>query len=844
MTSRSPRIHDPSRRLRWPLRLTHLGMLAERLSRAFWPFWAVVLASLSVLLLGLLDEAPLELFWGALMAAACGVGLTLWIGIRQFRWPSRAEAELRLDATLGGRPIAALRDAQAIGTGDAGSQQVWQAHLSRMAARLTGARAVRPDMNLARFDRYGLRYIALTLFVLGVIFGSFLRLDPGNATAMANGGGTVIAGPSWEGWLEPPAYTGRPSLYLNDLPPGRVELPAGTHVELRLYGQPGDLAVGETVSGRAGEVESASALSHSFDVTQEGEIEIMGEGGAAWQIAIAADLPPEIQLEGPLERDLSGEFTQIYTARDDYGVEAGSVTIALDMEAIDRRHGLSVAPDPRPDLETTLPMPITGDRRDFSEALVEDFSKHPFAGLPVNLTLSVEDAGGNRASTAPARLEELPARRFFDPLAKALIEQRRDLLWSRANAPRVAQMLRAVSHRPEDLFTSDTDYMRVRTIARALEVMAPNPIDALLQDDMAEALWELAVKIEEGDLNDAMARLRRAQERLAEAMRDGASDSEINRLMQELREAMQDYMRQLAQQQREDDEERDFAESQQITGDQLQDLLDRLQQLMQEGRMAEAQQLLEQIGRMMQNMQIAQNQQGGQGSQGQQALRGLQETLRDQQDLSDESFQGLQQPQQGQQQGQQPGQQGQGQQPGQQQGQAGNGQPGSGEGLAEGLANRQQALRDTLRQQQQQIPGTGEGSQAARDALDEAGRAMENAEDALRNNDLAGAMDSQSEAMDRLREGIQNLGQELAQQQPGQGQSGEEVGQNGQNNQRDPLGREANGDGQFGSRERLLQDQDVYRRARDLLDEIRRRSGDQTRPEAELDYLKRLLDRF
>ena len=36
----------------------------------------------------------------------------------------------------------------------------------------------------------------------------------------------------------------------------------------------------------------------------------------------------------------------------------------------------------------------------------------------------------------------------------------------------------------------------------------------------------------------------------------------------------------------------------------------------------------------------------------------------------------------------------------------------------------------------------------------------------------------------------------------------------------------------------------VYRRARELLDEIRRRSGEQQRPTEELDYLRRLLERF
>ena len=47
----------------------------------------------------------------------------------------------------------------------------------------------------------------------------------------------------------------------------------------------------------------------------------------------------------------------------------------------------------------------------------------------------------------------------------------------------------------------------------------------------------LAILLEEGDLGDALERLRRAQERLSEAMKNGASDQEIAELMQELREA-------------------------------------------------------------------------------------------------------------------------------------------------------------------------------------------------------------------------------------------------------------------------------------------------------------------
>ncbi|MFZ0098901.1 MAG: DUF4175 family protein, partial [Gemmobacter sp.] len=55
-------------RIRWPLRLTWAGLWAERLSRAFWPLWTVVLVGLSILSFGIQDMLPLEVAWGGLVA--------------------------------------------------------------------------------------------------------------------------------------------------------------------------------------------------------------------------------------------------------------------------------------------------------------------------------------------------------------------------------------------------------------------------------------------------------------------------------------------------------------------------------------------------------------------------------------------------------------------------------------------------------------------------------------------------------------------------------------------------------------------------------------------------------
>jgi uncharacterized protein (TIGR02302 family) len=826
---------EAAARLKRPLWLTRAGMVAERATRAFWPLWSVMMAAIAALMFGLHDILPLEAVWVGAVLTLAGSVWALVRGVRQFRWPTRAEAAERLDRTLPGRPLAAIADVQAIGAGDPASEAVWHMHVLRMVERTRAARAVRPDLRVAARDPFALRYVALVAFVMALLFGSVWRVASVADMTPGLGGQALASGPVWEGWVEPPLHTGRPSLYLNDVRQAELSVPVGSQITVRLYGEIGALTVDESVSARTGEVPPASDPSQTIDVVQAGRLAIEGAGGRSWDITIIPDAPPEISFDGPAERTVAGELRQPFRATDDYGVLSGRATVALDLERVERRHGLAAEPEPREPLTFDLPMPISGERTDFREVLVEEMARHPWSGLPVTITLSAVDAVQQVGVSAPADIV-LPGRRFFDPLAAAIVEQRRDLLWTRENAPRVAAVLRAVSHRPDDIFRSETVFLKLRVALRRMETaLRFDQLTPELRDETAEVLWEIALEIEEGDLSDALERLRRAQDRLSEAMRNGATDEEIAELMQDLREAMRDYMQQLAQQAPQDGQQlSENQEMQEITGDQLEQMLERIQELMEQGRMDEAQALLDQLRQMMENMQIAQGQPGqGQPSPGQQAMEGLADTLRQQQGLSDETFGDLQQ------------QFGQGGQPGQ----PGEGQQGEGEGEGQDqegdLAGRQQALRDELERQRGQLPGAGtpEG-EAAGEALDRAGRAMDRAEQALRQDDLAGALDSQSDAMEALREGMRELGEQMAQQQGQEGQQGEGQGQANELARRDPLGREVGQNGRIGTDQQLLQGDDVYRRAEELLDEIRRRSGEQSRSAEERDYLRRLLDRF
>ena len=156
---------------------------------------------------------------------------------------------------------------------------------------------------------------------------------------------------------------------------------------------------------------------------------------------------------------------------------------------------------------------------------------------------------------------------------------------------------------------------------------------------LRERLWALALQVEDGDLADAAEALQRAQDKLAEAIRNGASPDDIQRLMDEMRQAQDRYMRELAERAPAGDGPPQGGESLSQSG--LDDMMQQLQDLMEQGRMAEAQELLDQINRMMENLQMSQGA-GGEGAAGKQAMDGLADTLRQQQDLSDDAFRGLQ----------------------------------------------------------------------------------------------------------------------------------------------------------------------------------------------------------
>ena len=225
-----------------------------------------------------------------------------------------------------------------------------------MAEKTSQAKAVGAKLDTPKRDPYALRYAAILVFALAVMFGSIWRVS--SVADMAPGAGDgLVTGPGCDGWVYPPRYTGEPTLYLNDQPEGEMTVPLGSLITVRLYGEVGALTLAETVSARTGEVPPASEPAQDFVVRQAGSLEIAGPGGRSWTVAVQPDAGPSVERVGDLEVTALGEVTLPFQAEDDYGVEAGEARFSLDLAAVDRRFGLEISPDERPDLVVALPIP-------------------------------------------------------------------------------------------------------------------------------------------------------------------------------------------------------------------------------------------------------------------------------------------------------------------------------------------------------------------------------------------------------------------------------------------------------------------------------------------------------
>jgi uncharacterized protein (TIGR02302 family) len=821
---------------------------------------------LTVSFFGLWLETPP--LWRVMGLGLFGLALlaSLWPLFRLTR-PRRGQALDRLDRDAGQRhgPARTLDDTLALGSSDAGTRALWDLHRRRAESSLGAMRVAPPRPDMPRRDRYavraaGLLALAASAFVAGP--EAWPRL-----TAAFDWTNARAAAPAFriDGWIDPPLYTRTPPLMI-DLAAGEQHLkaPVKSTVVIRVAGQ-GDATI-TPVRGLTALPASANARTDLREerFTLEGNAELSVKTGLTTGVKLTLeaipDNPPVIAFSTPPEMNARGTFNLVYKGSDDYGITALEGTVEKADTARGRR---SLVPAPA----LALALPAEGNAETKSPV---DLTNHPWAGARVKVKLTAKDEAGQEGMSETIEFT-LPQRPFTNPLAKALVEQRRNLVLDPDDRKRTQTALDALLIAPEAYTPQWGIFMGLRTGADRLR-RAKSDGDLT---EVAEWLWTMALQIEDGNLSDAERELRAAQDRLKEAMDRGATDEEIKRLTDELRTAMDKFLREFAQRMQQNQQSQNQAQNQRspdrmISQDDLNRMLQQMEDAMRRGDMAEAERLLNQLRNILENLQTAQpnsRMSDPMGREMNQAMQDLENMAREQQQLRDETFQDgqnrrmqqgdrgrRQQGQRGQnQRGQrQPGQQGQQGEQGEGQEQAENGEQGGGPQDPQGLGQRQQALRERLRELQDKMRGMGMQNEQG---LGEAEQSMREAENALGQGQDGPAVDAQGRALENLRRGMQGMAQQMQQMQQGDGQdqqqSGDQPGQGeprgpGQTAQdnNDPLGRPTRNRDFSDGRVRVPGvNETASERARQILEELRRKLGDPTRPQEELDYFDRLLRR-
>jgi uncharacterized protein (TIGR02302 family) len=815
------------------LRLAQAALGWERVWPALWPVTALLMLFAAAASFDLLPALPGWLHGLLLLVFLAALGTAAWHGWLQITLPDRSAARRRieLDSGLDHRPLAALDDRPATGENDPFAQALWAAHRQRMAAASRHLRLGWPRAGLIARDPYALR-VALSLVLL-------IGLSSAGGDVWSRLGRALLPqfdrpagmGPaSVDLWITPPDYTGLPPIYLGGDPnqaggavtasvePGKpIAVPAGSTVLVQVHG--GRRAPQLALDGANSDFTPLDAS--DFNITAKlGEAHHLAviQGGstlAAYDLAIVPDLPPTAEWTDKPKLTARGALHLDYLAKDDYGVKGLSLEI--------RRPNSDDPPS-----VIVLPVP-SEPRKELKGATFQDLTPHPWAGLPVELRIIARDAIDQTGISAPLRLI-LPEHKFHHPVAKAIIEQRKLLTQDPNQSDAVAETLGDLAARPALFHNDSLAFMSLQSAADRLQ-LAPGKEEL---PGIQKLLWDTALRIDEGDQPEAQKALREAEQALQDALDRNAPDEEINKLMSELRQAVNRYLQAMMENAQKNAQQPadPNSKNQALTPDDIKRMLDQAQQMARSGAKDAAREALAQLQDLLENLRAGQSQPQQSDQAGQQMLQGMQDLAHRQQQLMDRAYRQSQHGQNGNPGPQ--GQQGQGQQgQGPSQQRQGTGQGGTQSGEGGDIAGQQEALRRQLDRMLGKMGQDGEAPQA----LSRAERAMRDAVDALNRNAPGEAVGQQGEALDQLQQAARELAEQM--RKNGEGQGGT------QNAGRDPFGRPLpGGQGDLDRGDVKIPEEADMQKSREILDELRRRASDRDRPQLERDYIDRLLKRF
>ena len=816
--------------------LARLSLAWEVIWPAIWPVLGLAGLFVGIALLDGFAIFPGWFHTLVLILTAGVFGYAVWRAAQVMSWPNLRDAVRRLqtDSGLEHRPLEAVRDTLPVEFANPESRALWQAHQRQMTERIRALKVGAPSPCLSARDPWALRIAVVLLLFVGVtVSGAEAPERLGRAFVPEFGVGASTQTAKLEIWMTPPGYTRLPPVFPIQIArdharsleavaettkvdgteasaavPPEIEVPAGSELTAIVSGGKGDAVL--DVEGVKAPFEALDKVNRRLQqaVAASGRLSVIHNGKiiGSWQIRVREDAPPAIAFDGAPLATKRGTLRIAYKGDDDYGI----VKLRAEMRRTYERGQVTGRETSTFDLPA-----LSLNAREIKEATFHEIAAHPWAGLPVTIRLIATDAAEQDGFSKEIKMV-LPERNFLNPVARKVIAERRKLTTHPERRAEIIDELNDIAGKPSE-YKDDTVVFLGLAMSRSRLAYAKD--DAAIPS-VRELMWDIALRLEDGQLSHAERELLRAQEALMKALARNASDRQLGKLISDLQQAMNRYMRELAKKV-EREQGTDSAmpfdpNGQMLKSSDLQRMMVQIRQMMRIGARDAARQMLSQLRSMLENLRNARVIRANPSTQrGSKALRQLQEMIRRQSELMDKTFR-----------------QSRGRHPGQNQMQQG--------------AQQQAALRKMLQNFREMMRRMMTGNSPGMRSLGQAGRAMEDAQNALgqgRPGQAVGPQGRAIEALQRAGRGIMH--QMMRGQARGPGNGMDEFSKQ-LRGMRDPLGRdwldEEGGGGDI--RSFKIPDRGSIERAHEILQELRDRAGQRHRATPELEYIDRLLNRF
>jgi uncharacterized protein (TIGR02302 family) len=783
--------HAPDRlpaKLALKLWSARVSLLAERIAASFHLafVWIAAFAILSLFAIGSIYLSGI--FWVVF------IGL-LYIGFRKFVWPQENEIRMRLEKETGilHRPLTGMEDTPAIRlSGD--PLALWQKEVERKEISRSRLRFAAPVFDYVTKDPYAVRVALVLLLIVSYVWaGTSASENLSRAFLPTSFAVDLEKSPSFKLTITPPAYTRKPQLILTGRPKDPLEIPQGSTVRVLAHSYIGNLSI-ETGDQKTALVRDGETDIYQGEaiVTTSEEITIRQFGLPRLTIPITyiKDNPPVVTLREEPHAIRNAQLRFPLTVQDDYGLKL------IRLRAI-------LAPDQKgvllghPVLEEQSVI-ATSAGKPVELAPLFDLSGHPWAGLKVTVLIEGEDFAGNTAEAEPVEMT-LPERNFQHPVARDIVVARKFLITNGiTSSARTALGLDLLLQKPDRFGWDIVATLAIRSASSRL-LYTPSIETA---DSVLTTLWLTALKLEDGNLTDTQADLRKALDNLRQAVQDKKSPQEISELMQKYREALSNYMQAMQKEVQKRMAKGEITPldpsmmGEMLDFSQLGDFLNQLEQEMMNGDMEAALKKLEKLQEMSEvlNPSMAQPMPEDM-KQEMKSLQDLQKIIDQQQSLLDKTRAS---------------------------------QPGQEDELKKG----QDAISEQTKTMEKDAK---QGGATLSESIGRAQESMSQSASELAKGSAPGSVPHQQQALDRLREGRDSMQKSLQQKMqnmfgissmpmmPGEN-SGKQQGKN------------------FFSNETVKIPTESEKKKNDeIIKVIRERAGDLTRPQAEREYYQRLL---